>query len=261
MALPEQERFSIEEVAKRWDKEPNYVNELIRTIKFTHIIIVGEQIGSSTLTRHLYFDEATWIEHYGSRVAIDQKDQQAHLKECETLIARFQQKLKEEEKQKKAAGDLHPGETLHWDPTSLRKQYEQERHRSFYNIGPDEVANLWKPVPRQDEWTRPTEEPVEVLIPLAALRKFEQDHDLSEKTSHNEVEDYDRHAVPDLSKVDPAKWYRTNLAARFLGKDVKYLRNELIPSKKLASEKRGRNTFVSGQAILDYSKKYCDHSS
>jgi len=50
MGPPEQARYSIEALTKRWNKpDSSYVEDLLRPIQFTHIIIVSELIGGSPL--------------------------------------------------------------------------------------------------------------------------------------------------------------------------------------------------------------------
>lgn len=161
MGFPEQERFTAEDVARRWEKSPAYIDELIRTLQFTHIIVVGELIGDSPLTRHLYFDRALWIEDYGKKL---QRDPAIRLKELEESIehhTKYQEKL-----------------GLTFDPSTLRRTHAEDIGPTYCYIGQDEIANFWNPSPPRNEWKQP-KEPVQVYIPLLAVEAFEKKHSLN----------------------------------------------------------------------------------
>lgn len=200
MALPEQERFTVEDVAAIWKKSPAYVDELLRTRQFTHIIIVGELIGGLPLTRHLYFDRAHWIKDFGDKIASDD---------------------------------------------------------TAYNIGPNEVANLWNPFPSQNEWKRPKDS-VQVYIPRLAVEAFERKHGLQREANVHTEEKIDKDSIPDVSQIDPLKWYTTSRTARLLGVTQKHLQNRLI--RKLRAEKTGGRWRIQGQKIHEYRKEHSPDS-
>jgi len=59
MGFPEPERFTINDLAKRWKKSDFQVEELIRAYKFKHVILESI-VGGLPLTVHRYFDRALW---------------------------------------------------------------------------------------------------------------------------------------------------------------------------------------------------------
>lgn len=59
MGLPDQELFTVQEVATRWGKSESYVEEQLRKREFKYVILECELAGSP-LIRHLYFDKALW---------------------------------------------------------------------------------------------------------------------------------------------------------------------------------------------------------
>lgn len=71
MAFPEPERFSIKDVAIRWGKTKTYVEEMVRTFQFKHIILVDSGEESLPAARHYYFDRTAWPygENNSARVA------------------------------------------------------------------------------------------------------------------------------------------------------------------------------------------------
>jgi hypothetical protein len=241
VGFPEQERFTLADVAIRLDKRVSYVKDMVRTLQFTHIIVVGELIGGSSLTRHLYFDRALWTQGWGKpeRRKIERKEQKRN-----KIFADHHAKA-----WKETFGTEAPFEPI------LKTAREECVYRTFYNIGPNEVANLWCPYPPQEEWTRPKGH-VQVYIPRSAVEAFKQKHGLPEEAKTNTEKKKDRSPAPDLSTIMPMQWYATRLAARYLGMTEKYLQNDLIPSGKLKAQKRGRRNEVQGQEILNYAKKY-----
>lgn len=247
MGLPGQERFTIEEVATRWAKPASYVEEMLRTRQFTHIILVGELIRGSRLTRHLHFDRALWIKHYGKKLA---SDRAARLKtlQCDKFV-------------KKRNAIFAAYEAQHWKE-NFGGEARWERipegkapYPTFYNIGPHEVANLWNPVPAQTEWTRPTEG-VRVFIPLSAVKAVERKHGVSNNANAQQAKKKDRCPVPDLSEIMLGKGYSTSETARFLGVTQKYIQNVLIPENKLKAVRRPHHWYVNGQEIRAYLQKY-----
>jgi hypothetical protein len=225
MALPEHDRFTLEDLADRWKKSIAYIDELVRTCQFSHILVIGERIGNARLTRHVYFDRATYVAHYGDKVAYDRGARQ---KEYEETVRRLQKDWKK-----------RFGTGAQFDPTSLRQQYE-ERYAPHYDIGPHEVASLWN----EKEWKRPGEQ-VRVYVPRSAVRAFEQKHGIARERN-------DKSPIPDISEIQSEKWYTTAQAARFLDVTHKYLQNELV--SKLSPKKVGKTWRISGRAICEYLK-------
>jgi len=231
MALPEQERFTVEDVAAIWKKSPAYVDELLRTRQFTHIIIVGELIGGLPLTRHLYFDRAHWIKDFGNKIASDRAHQDQVLEELEKAG-------------KKIKRDREP-------------PFEEKDRDTAYNIGPNEVANLWNPFPSQNEWKRPKDS-VQVYIPRLAVEAFERKHGLQREANVHTEEKINKGSISDVSQIDPLKWYSTSHTARFLGVTQKHVQNRLI--RKLRAEKTGGRWRIQGQRIREYGKEHSPDS-
>lgn len=241
MGLPELERFTLEQAAIRLRETVPYVEEMVRTLRFTHIIIVGELIGGSPLTRHLYFDRALWIKHFGKKMEIDPA---GRLKELEEQIKRY------EKEWKKRFGEK-------FDPSTLRKAFEEHIGPTACNIGPNEVANLWNPFPPQNEWKRPRE-PVQVYIPRLAVEAFERKHGLRHEANAQKAEKIDKGPIPDASEIEPEKWYSTYHTARFLGVTQKHVQNRLID--KLRAEKTGGRWRIQGHRIRTYGKEHSQDS-
>ena len=92
MAFPEQERFTTEDLAKRWSRTVNEIDELLRTMQFSHIILTGEVVGGASLTRHLYFDLNAWVRRYGKELA---SACETHRKDLNDLIKRYEEERKQ----------------------------------------------------------------------------------------------------------------------------------------------------------------------
>lgn len=87
---------------------------------------------------------------------------------------------------------------------------------------------------------------MQVYVPRSAVRAFEQKHGIAGERN-------DKSLIPDISEIQPEKWYATAQAARFLAVTHKYLQNELV--YKLSRKKVGKAWRVSGRAIREYLEK------
>jgi hypothetical protein len=153
MALPE--RFSIKDAAERLDQSESYVEEMVRTLQFTHIIVIDENTGSKPLTRHLYFDRKLWLEHHGKKLTIDPKtSEKAMRKQIESYNKEWKNK------------------GLNFDPAQLMKGAEHTFGQTHLAIGPNEVAYLWDP--SKAEYQRPMGSRLQ--IPRLALEAAKQKH-------------------------------------------------------------------------------------
>jgi len=246
MGFPEQERFTVEDLAGRWQKSSEYIAEQISSLQFTHITLVEKIGGGSLLTRHLYFDKATWKKDYGKQIEDLQKKAERNAKEhYERVLAGAKASRNKHIKllEKRIKTDLR---TVHVSKTS-------------YKIGPDEVANLWEPWPPRHEWRR-KEEHVQVYITRSAVESFERKHAIQQKGKTERAEKADRDPLLDLSAVISNRWYFTFEAARFLGMQQKYLQNDLIPNGKLPAKRVGKRYVILGEEIRNYAKKYSPKS-
>ena len=250
MALPSQEKFTLDEVAQLRGWTTNYVEELVYARKFKHIIVKGELIAGSSLTRHVYFDQALWIEHFGDKVTIDPVTRK---KEYEADVKREQAYWEKEYGQRAKLHQTKHGEEIKFNPAGLEKWYEQNVCKTFCNIGPNEVAYLWQPSFPSAKWALPEEGTI--YIPRVALEAFEKNHGLK-AININKGKNNDDRTAPDLSEVLPDRWYTVDQAARLLDLAPKYLRNDLIPLGKLKAEKRGKRNLIKGTEILNYAKRF-----
>ena len=65
MTLPDPERYSLDDAAQRLGKSREYVEELVRTYQFAHIILADKSF--SLVDTHYYFDAATCPELASSK--------------------------------------------------------------------------------------------------------------------------------------------------------------------------------------------------
>jgi len=241
MAFPEQDRFTVKEVADRWSKTEAYVEELLRTLRFKYIIVV-EEIGGAPITRHLYFDQSLWIKHYGNKIKEHRDKIRKDTEQCFEKVRKFDGKLAKPPKWwLKELQDVNP------------KAADEE---ISYTIGPDEIANLWSPPFSQKEWKRP-KEAREVFIPRSTVEGFERKHGFHRERQM--AEKIDRGPMPDGSEVNPNKWYSTAQTAKLLSRAQKYVQNSLIQNGTLAgAKKRGRKGpwEIPGHAIISYLEKH-----
>jgi hypothetical protein len=219
------------------------IKELVRTLQFTHIIVIGELIGGSPQTRHLYFDRALWTQGWGKpeRRKIERKEQKRN-----KIFADHQAKAWKETF----------GTEMPFEPT-LRNAREECVYRNFYNIGPDEVANLWCPYSPQQEWTRPKGR-VQVYIPRSAVEAFEQKHGLQNEPKAEKAKKKDKSPAPDPSVIKPDSWYGTAQVAVLLGRNKKYVQNNIdaiIRSRKLIARRHGVHCEVQGKSLRDSMEK------
>lgn len=233
MGLPVQERFTLEEVATRWGTTVPYVEERVDALQFKYFIVKGEVMGGSTLIRHVYLDQTLWTQHYPAQPVVltgDQKD--LMIKQIQSLLT----------KQPEVPAFT---EAAQRDIDRIRKgQHEEHTH---HNIGPNEVANLCK------RWTRP-KEAVVIYIPRVALEAFEKKHGLLEEENTKISKKKEKSSAPDISEIDPKKWYSTHLAAPLLRVTQKHLQNN-INNGKFVATKRGSRWEMQGSAILNYLEK------
>jgi hypothetical protein len=68
MSFPKQERFTVQRLATYWARPVDYIEDLLRTVQFSYIIVVGQHIGGVVTTQHLYFELPLWIEHFGKQL-------------------------------------------------------------------------------------------------------------------------------------------------------------------------------------------------
>lgn len=229
MALPEQKRFTIEDLANRWEKSPDYVDELIRTCQFGYIIVVGELIAGSPLTRHVYFDPALWKQHYEQKI----KDRQDKIRaETERYIEYFKA-VKTFDGKKRRIPD--------WWMNKCKTTEDR-----FFDIGPLEVANLADPL----LWKRPNG--AGIYIHRSVVKRFERKHDVRSEPRTGNRGEKQKGPRPDVSEIKPEKWYGTDLAAKFINRSQKYVQNNLIPNGKLnAVKNRGRQE-IQGRELIRY---------
>jgi hypothetical protein len=226
MPLPEPERFTIGDVSKRWRVSRAYVNELLRRKQVTHLVVIGEKLGGSPLTRHVYFDETTYRNHYADEVEFDPV---ARRNEFEEAVKHYQREWKR-----------RFGNGVKFDSTALKRQFDKERCITSVNIGRNEVANLW--TSDREEWKRPAEG-VQVFIPLSALRAFEHKHRVKPTQ--------DREPLMSASQIDPDKLYSPQFVATFHGLSLSYIRNNM---EKFGGEKIRARWKFRGSALLHYRK-------
>jgi hypothetical protein len=65
MEFPEQEWFTVEDLAQRWSKSKTLIDELVRKRAFTHFKVEGERIGERFIKRHIYCYRDAWPPGYG----------------------------------------------------------------------------------------------------------------------------------------------------------------------------------------------------
>jgi hypothetical protein len=94
----------------------------------------------------------------------------------------------------------------------------------------------------------------------ADTKAFEQKHGVLNDVHARQPKKKETDPAPDLSEIEPDKWYHTHQAARFLGMNPKYLSNDLIQNGRLKAVKRGRRNVIQGKEILTYAKKYPSNS-
>ena len=248
MGLPEQERFTLEEVATRWGTSVPHVEEMVRTLKFKYIIVKGEIIGGSPHTRHLYFKQDLWTQYYLALPVVlpdDQKKLKDQKKQKKLMIKQIQPSL--------AKLPKVPAFTEAAQREIDRIQKGEHEARTYHNIGPTEVAHLWQPSPSSKQWERP-KEAVVIYIPRVALEAFEKEHGLLEEENTKISKRKEKSSAPDLSEIDLKKWYPTRLAAQFLRVTQKHLQNN-INNGLFVATKRGGRWEMQGRAIHNYLEK------
>jgi hypothetical protein len=238
MGLPAQEQFTLENVADRLSTSAPHVEEMVRTLKFKYIIVKGEMIGGSPLTRHLYFDRDLFRQHHPEQpVVLTKKEKDRLIAQIRSLNAKQPDRTENAVFTKAAEREID------------RIQKDVHEECPYRHIGPNEVANLR---PSSQPWERPQEEVV-IYIPREVLEAFKQEHGLQNESNAEKAKKKDRRPAADLPTIKPEKEYDTYWVAKFLKVTQEHVQNKLIPKGKLKGRKLANGQWrVLGQEILDY---------
>jgi hypothetical protein len=234
MTQSQEELLPIQDVANYLEMSEAYVLAKLRLRQFQQVIIEKKTPTGAQWTAHFYFDKTLWPFTDMEEVVVKDSNGQA---------ITYMEGTQRKEVRDRIVRDVSGNEYVAKDDTVVCNRSENDW---FYLEDPKDT--------KKKAWLDDAEI---IYIPLAAVKAFQQNHGF-----HREVKtkNADKMAgvdpAPDLSKVVSDKWYPTSQAASFLYKSPKYLRNDLIPNKKLIAEKRGGRYLVSGQEILNYAKKY-----
>lgn len=241
MGLPEQERFTLQNVAERLGTDVSHVEEMVCTLKFKYIIVRGEIIAGLPQTRHVYFDQDLFRERRPKLPELRDNEKKK-------LIAQIRSLMRNQpDRTPNAVFAKHAERRI----DRIRKGIPEDY--TYWPIGPNEVAVLWE----SKHWNRPQEEVV-IYIPQVALKAFEQEYGRQKESTAEKAKKKDKSPALDPSEIRPSNWYGTAQVAKFLGKNKKYVQNNfdaIIRSRNLNARRQGRSREVQGKSLRDSMEK------